>query len=373
MNINRQNKGITLVALVVTIIVLIILAGITITQLTGNGLLGQAKQAKEQYQESEAEESLQLELTNILIGQSGNKNLDDLDGMVIQGYETNVSSAGKIITMTKGNSSYYFLVDSEFNITSLNDIGISGSAPSGGTGDTNPGTGNTNPGTGDVNQGTSELITQANLVIESINSMSVKLKIEIPESELENVAGYQILVNNKVKKVSEDNEMTITDLTKLTQYNIVAVVIDTDGNIKKSNEENITTTNCTYLYNRGDYSTELTGGWKYSGGYSPNSSHWTKYEDYMQISCPQYTRTYITTKNAIDLTNYSALTIICEKSGGSPNGYITTSSTVTQDPSNFNITSERTVIDISNYTGNQYIHLSASNGTLKIYEVYLDE
>ena len=34
-----KNEGITLVALVITIIILLILAGITIAQLTGNGLL----------------------------------------------------------------------------------------------------------------------------------------------------------------------------------------------------------------------------------------------------------------------------------------------------------------------------------------------
>ena len=42
----KQNKGITLVALVITIILLLILVGITIGQLTGNGLFEKAKQAK---------------------------------------------------------------------------------------------------------------------------------------------------------------------------------------------------------------------------------------------------------------------------------------------------------------------------------------
>ena len=45
----KNNKGITLIALVITIIVLLILAGITIAMLTGeNGLLTKAKDAKEQ-------------------------------------------------------------------------------------------------------------------------------------------------------------------------------------------------------------------------------------------------------------------------------------------------------------------------------------
>ena len=44
---NSKNAGITLVALVITIIVLLILAGISIAQLTGNGLFEKAKTAKE--------------------------------------------------------------------------------------------------------------------------------------------------------------------------------------------------------------------------------------------------------------------------------------------------------------------------------------
>ena len=46
----RDNKGITLVALVITIIILIILAGISISMLLGeNGLIGKAKQGAENY------------------------------------------------------------------------------------------------------------------------------------------------------------------------------------------------------------------------------------------------------------------------------------------------------------------------------------
>lgn len=52
-----KNKGITLIALVITIIILLILAGITIATLTGqNGLLKNAKTAKETYTIEEAKE-----------------------------------------------------------------------------------------------------------------------------------------------------------------------------------------------------------------------------------------------------------------------------------------------------------------------------
>ena len=62
MNFKRRNeKGITLVALVVTIIVLIILAGVSINALIGeNGLISRAKLAKEQYTNATIDEQEKL-------------------------------------------------------------------------------------------------------------------------------------------------------------------------------------------------------------------------------------------------------------------------------------------------------------------------
>ena len=54
--IMKNQKGITLVALVITIIILLILAGISISTLTNTGIFGKAKEAKEK---SEAEEKQQ--------------------------------------------------------------------------------------------------------------------------------------------------------------------------------------------------------------------------------------------------------------------------------------------------------------------------
>lgn len=57
----KQSKGITLVALVITIIILLILAGITISQLTGNGLFENAKLAKQKYENAQEYEQEQLD------------------------------------------------------------------------------------------------------------------------------------------------------------------------------------------------------------------------------------------------------------------------------------------------------------------------
>ena len=65
MNKQRKNKGITLIALVITIIVLLILAGVSISMLTGeNGILTQAQNAKEETEIASEKEAIQLTMIN---------------------------------------------------------------------------------------------------------------------------------------------------------------------------------------------------------------------------------------------------------------------------------------------------------------------
>lgn len=62
----KNNKGITLIALVITIIVLLILAGISIAMLTGeNGLLNKASGAGAETKLSEAKEYVMLEANTL--------------------------------------------------------------------------------------------------------------------------------------------------------------------------------------------------------------------------------------------------------------------------------------------------------------------
>lgn len=53
----KENRGITLIALVVTIIILLILAGVSITTLSGNGLFGRAEAGAAKYQEASTKEN----------------------------------------------------------------------------------------------------------------------------------------------------------------------------------------------------------------------------------------------------------------------------------------------------------------------------
>ena len=67
-NTLRRNKGITLIALVVTIIVLLILAGISTSMLTGqNGILNRAAEAKEKTETASKDEQRKLAQTEALM------------------------------------------------------------------------------------------------------------------------------------------------------------------------------------------------------------------------------------------------------------------------------------------------------------------
>ena len=79
----KKEKGITIVALSVTIIVLLILAGISIKLvLDNNGIIGNAQTAKNQYTEAEANTEQGIgELSNVL---SSNLNHNRNNGTILR-------------------------------------------------------------------------------------------------------------------------------------------------------------------------------------------------------------------------------------------------------------------------------------------------
>ena len=88
----KESKGITLIALVITIIVLLILAGVTIATLTGdNGILNQAGKAKDKTTEAESIERVQVEVAGsygidgTIDKEQLNKNLKNINGLIYNG------------------------------------------------------------------------------------------------------------------------------------------------------------------------------------------------------------------------------------------------------------------------------------------------
>ncbi len=114
----KENKAITLVALVVTIIILLVLAGITIATLGGEkGLFARVKLGKERYAISEAKEKLELEITNLQIEQQGKGEelkKEDLPKMNNDEIDVRDTTNFPVEVIYKN---YKFEVDSNFHVT----------------------------------------------------------------------------------------------------------------------------------------------------------------------------------------------------------------------------------------------------------------
>ncbi len=116
----KTNEGITLIALIITIIVLLILAGISIATLTGeNGILTKASTAKKETQKASAKEKVEIAVMGSF-GSDGkiemdtlNKNLSQVEGIdkensdltgttlpkdvIVDHYEITIDDSGKVI------------------------------------------------------------------------------------------------------------------------------------------------------------------------------------------------------------------------------------------------------------------------------------
>ena len=137
-NAKRKTSGITLIALVVTIVVLLILAAVSISMLTGeNGIITQAIKAQEENEIGEEKEKVQLaataaktktewgEITEENLAEELTKNI----GTRNEDYTLTIEESNFTVTYTDSNRSY--LVDANGNVTGP----ITGENPGGETGD----------------------------------------------------------------------------------------------------------------------------------------------------------------------------------------------------------------------------------------------
>ena len=148
MNNRQKEKGITLIALAVTIIVMLILAGVTIAALTSeNGIINQASKVKETSKVAKTEEEARLEYSNLILekqmeGHGEETELSDVIGKLEEnGYETGEKDGKNYIKIGE----YYYEIKLENEqvsiarektegITGGNNGGNGGSGTGGGSG-----------------------------------------------------------------------------------------------------------------------------------------------------------------------------------------------------------------------------------------------
>ena len=115
----KLEKGITLIALIITIIILLILAGVTITMLTGdNGILKQATNARETNTKAELEEQVKLAVMASKVNDTASINIETLEDEINKISGTTITkSADDKLPWTVKKGSYEVTITEDGTIT----------------------------------------------------------------------------------------------------------------------------------------------------------------------------------------------------------------------------------------------------------------
>lgn len=248
-----------------TIIVLLILAGVTIATLVGeNGLLGRASRAGEENKKAEALENLKIKIIEVQAEKNGNATLQDFVE-----YLQNDTTATYTISLEKTSNINGTLPDGidtkdeiyvkyngfEFKVSkNLTVELVGGNETENNSSDSSDGSsesgsnpsGNTQTGSG---QGTGR--TESNLITSvtasnEIHSNNIKFTISSTTVDNAEVKGYLVYCENRLYDIIKTNEITIRNLTKNTWYNIYFEALDEYGNSKKSENLRLQTSNAEY-------------------------------------------------------------------------------------------------------------------------------
>ena len=240
----NNKRGITLVALVITIVILLILAGISIIGLTKTGLLKNAELAKEEYQKSVKKEQ------------------NDLN---------------KINEYIKGNR--------------------------------------------ENNAKESELIQEVTFEVIETKGISIKVQINVKETNENDARGYFVYINDEVVAVKDENTIKIEKLNIATEYKIKCGVIDKNGNIKESSENKVQTLEKEVLYDGVDSS--IFEPFRVDSA-SSYEAYGQKNGYYMINALNSNGRAGININNKIDLTNVKKIIVNTDLSNNYGSSFIGT-------------------------------------------------
>lgn len=119
----NKTSGITLIALVITIIVLLILAGVTIATLTGdNGILTRAQEAKIKTNEAEDIEKIKMAVVEAQIAENGYQKLDlnnlqdTIDSQFGEKKANVIDNGNGTFSVSIPNSKKTYLIDTDGNV-----------------------------------------------------------------------------------------------------------------------------------------------------------------------------------------------------------------------------------------------------------------
>ena len=233
----KNERGITLVALVITVIVLIILAGVTLSTLVGdNGIITKAQEAKQNMANAAAEEDKLIQnLLNEIKGiEAGGGEIEVPEGTIEFGEVTwsNGQAEVEILANTAGETLQYQVngtaegsweeIESGEKVTGLHH-GDEVHARL------------WNGSTASVSKSTTikdEKAPEVKVTVGEITSNSIAVTVEVKEEEsgLVETETYQYYLGEALDGTSTSNSYTYDGLEQEKEYNLVVKVQDKAGN-----------------------------------------------------------------------------------------------------------------------------------------------
>lgn len=285
---NNKQNGITLIALVITILVLIILAGVVIAFTMGkNGIFIASKNAKKKYQTSEVQEQLEMAIANEQLGNLDKFTLADLKDLKIDNAQVTLGVLYRNAVVKKGSETYNFLIDENLKVTYQE---------------------NTNFGeTGTSVPNESELIQDFDITIEE-NGTYIKAQVNnIQEKEAASVRGYIYMLDNNIINIQSENTYLYTNLDMNHEYKITVKLIDSHGNLKEKSTM-VNTSDKTYIYKDGNEYTDITGGWTLvTAGGGTGSKEKDHLYLYSPVVLATHTTEYYKTAKTINTSKYKEM------------------------------------------------------------------
>lgn len=208
------NKGITLISLVITIILLIILSGIVINlSIEKNGILSKAKLAKQNIQEASAREKLEMVLLEIQQEKQNNNSINEES--IIEYINKNNMTINNDIVEVDG---WKFRIEKE-TIKIVENLGIS-----------------------------NEIITIGLNIEVGTSTCTINVNSSSKEGEIVN---YKYKLNKEIEKQTTQDTITVENLEPETEYTIIVSVTDKRGNTKNSKPTKIITKPRKYIIKDG--------------------------------------------------------------------------------------------------------------------------
>lgn len=366
----ENKRGITLIALVITIIVLIILAGVSISLILGNnGIITKAKQGKQNYQEASVLEKVEMALVEyntdkLLNGEEAEieealykllenetfKEIEPEDNIgIVDNYEivlekvnneiviketakivegaTNVrvsinpreytKESVEIVLTARGNIQKVIMPNKEEKVALNEKIKANYTVNQNGTYtfgivDTE---GNQEERKVEVNK--IDKLKPKDFTIATENITETGFSITAQTDDMEATAEYACSGIERYEYYIKDYLASeTTEYTKYTEntitglekgiYRIYVIAYDEAGNWTKSNETNVILGD--YIYNNGDECTDITGGWEQTGT-AINGGTATKEAGFLKLHANNEGRVYMGTKKSMDLSQYRKMII----------------------------------------------------------------